>query len=77
MSSEVSGKPAIPDPHTTAGKLADRFHAHRLPEPVFTPTTKAPVGTHDEPMTFAEVCAAVALFYVHPGRSSAALAEGS
>jgi phosphoribosylaminoimidazole-succinocarboxamide synthase len=27
----------------------------RLPEPVFTPTTKAPVGEHDEFMTFAQV----------------------
>jgi phosphoribosylaminoimidazole-succinocarboxamide synthase len=27
----------------------------RLPEPVFTPTTKAPVGEHDRPMTAAEV----------------------
>jgi phosphoribosylaminoimidazole-succinocarboxamide synthase len=27
----------------------------RLPEPIFTPTTKAPVGQHDEPMTFDEV----------------------
>ncbi|HET8599254.1 MAG TPA: phosphoribosylaminoimidazolesuccinocarboxamide synthase [Segeticoccus sp.] len=27
----------------------------RLPEPVFTPTTKAPLGQHDQPMTFAEV----------------------
>ena len=27
----------------------------RLPEPVFTPSTKAPLGEHDEPMTFAEV----------------------
>ncbi|MFC5747367.1 phosphoribosylaminoimidazolesuccinocarboxamide synthase [Actinomadura rugatobispora] len=27
----------------------------RLPEPIFTPTTKAPVGEHDEPMTFADV----------------------
>lgn len=27
----------------------------RLPEPVFTPTTKAPVGAHDEAMTFGEV----------------------
>ncbi|WP_030170663.1 phosphoribosylaminoimidazolesuccinocarboxamide synthase [Spirillospora albida] len=31
----------------------------RLPEPIFTPTTKADVGDHDEPMTFAEVEAAV------------------
>jgi phosphoribosylaminoimidazole-succinocarboxamide synthase len=27
----------------------------RLPEPIFTPSTKAPVGEHDEPMTFDEV----------------------
>jgi phosphoribosylaminoimidazole-succinocarboxamide synthase len=27
----------------------------RLPEPVFTPSTKAPVGEHDQPMTYAEV----------------------
>ena len=31
----------------------------RLPEPIFTPTTKAAVGDHDEPMTYAEVEAAV------------------
>ena len=31
----------------------------RLPEPIFTPTTKAPVGEHDLPMTFDEVVAAV------------------
>jgi phosphoribosylaminoimidazole-succinocarboxamide synthase len=31
----------------------------RLPAPVFTPTTKAPAGQHDEPMTFAEVADAV------------------
>ncbi len=31
----------------------------RLPEPVFTPTTKAPAGQHDEPMTFAGLTAAV------------------
>jgi phosphoribosylaminoimidazole-succinocarboxamide synthase len=30
----------------------------RLPEPIFTPTTKAAAG-HDEPMTFAEVAALV------------------
>ena len=29
--------------------------ADRLPEPIFTPTTKAPVGEHDEFITFAEV----------------------
>jgi phosphoribosylaminoimidazole-succinocarboxamide synthase len=27
----------------------------RLPEPVFTPTTKAPLGTHDESVTFEQV----------------------
>jgi phosphoribosylaminoimidazole-succinocarboxamide synthase len=31
----------------------------RLPEPVFTPTTKAPVGAHDEAMTYADVVAAL------------------
>jgi phosphoribosylaminoimidazole-succinocarboxamide synthase len=30
-----------------------------LPEPIFTPTTKAPVGQHDEPLTYAEVQAEV------------------
>lgn len=33
--------------------------ASRLAEPLFTPTTKAAVGDHDEPMTFAEVGEAV------------------
>jgi len=31
----------------------------RLPEPIFTPTTKAPVGAHDEAMTLGEVEAVV------------------
>ena len=31
----------------------------RLPEPIFTPTTKAPVGQHDEPIDFATVVAQV------------------
>jgi phosphoribosylaminoimidazole-succinocarboxamide synthase len=31
----------------------------RLPEPIFTPTTKAPVGAHDEAMTYPEVEAAI------------------
>ena len=31
----------------------------RLPEPVFTPSTKAPAGEHDEPMPYADVVAAV------------------
>jgi phosphoribosylaminoimidazole-succinocarboxamide synthase len=29
--------------------------ASRLPEPIFTPSTKAAVGEHDEPMTYGEV----------------------
>jgi phosphoribosylaminoimidazole-succinocarboxamide synthase len=32
-----------------------------LPSPIFTPTTKAPIGEHDQPMTFAEVEAQVGL----------------
>ncbi len=31
----------------------------KLPEPIFTPTTKCAVGTHDEPMTYDEVVALV------------------
>ncbi|MGL5851512.1 MAG: phosphoribosylaminoimidazolesuccinocarboxamide synthase [Phycicoccus sp.] len=31
----------------------------RLPEPIFTPSTKAPAGQHDEPMPYAEVEAVV------------------
>jgi phosphoribosylaminoimidazole-succinocarboxamide synthase len=31
----------------------------RLPEPIFTPTTKAPLGRHDEAMTLADVEATV------------------
>jgi phosphoribosylaminoimidazole-succinocarboxamide synthase len=31
----------------------------KLPEPIFTPTTKAPVGEHDEFMTFADVADAI------------------
>ncbi|MDO9380873.1 MAG: phosphoribosylaminoimidazolesuccinocarboxamide synthase [Nocardioidaceae bacterium] len=27
----------------------------RLPEPIFTPSTKAPMGEHDEPISFAQV----------------------
>jgi phosphoribosylaminoimidazole-succinocarboxamide synthase len=31
----------------------------RLPDPVFTPTTKAPPGQHDEPMTYDDVVGSV------------------
>lgn len=33
--------------------------ASKLPEPIFTPTTKAPVGSHDEPISYAQVVEAV------------------
>jgi phosphoribosylaminoimidazole-succinocarboxamide synthase len=33
----------------------------RLPTPIFTPTSKAPIGEHDEPMTFDEVAAMVGM----------------
>ncbi len=36
---------------------AGLVEASRLPEPIFTPTTKAPAGEHDAPMTFADVVA--------------------
>ena len=32
-----------------------------LPEPIFTPTSKAPIGQHDQPMTFAEVEAQIGM----------------
>jgi phosphoribosylaminoimidazole-succinocarboxamide synthase len=35
--------------------------ASRLPEPIFTPTTKAPFGVHDEPMTFEQVAEKIGL----------------
>jgi len=38
------------------GGLSD---GSRLPEPIFTPSTKAPVGSHDEAMTYDEVIALV------------------
>ncbi len=46
---EVSGVP-LP---------AGLVEASRLSEPIFTPTTKAPAGEHDEPITFAQVAAGV------------------
>lgn len=33
--------------------------ASKLPEPIFTPTTKAPIGQHDESMTFDDVVTTV------------------
>ena len=56
-----SGVPAYRDTGAVSGVdlppgLRD---GSRLPEPIFTPTTKAPVGAHDEAMTYPEVVAAV------------------
>jgi phosphoribosylaminoimidazole-succinocarboxamide synthase len=36
---------------------AGLIEADRLPEPIFTPTTKAPLGEHDQFITFADVVA--------------------
>lgn len=51
--------------YTRTGRIRDvalppgLVEGSRLPEPVFTPTSKAAVGEHDAPMTFAEVVATV------------------
>ena len=48
--------------------------ADRLPEPIFTPTTKAPKGAHDEPINDAQAAAAVgAGLYEQAKRASLAL----
>jgi phosphoribosylaminoimidazole-succinocarboxamide synthase len=45
---ESGGVCGVPLP----GGLVD---GSRLPEPIFTPTTKAPVGSHDQPMSYDQV----------------------
>lgn len=45
--------------------------ADRLPEPIFTPTTKAPVGTHDENIDFAQVVATIGAELAEQMRSTA------
>jgi len=48
------------DGHVSGVRLPDGLvDGSRLPEPIFTPSTKAPVGEHDQPMPYAEVVAAV------------------
>lgn len=48
------------DGHVSGVRLPDGLvDGSRLPEPIFTPSTKAPVGEHDQPMSYAEVVAAV------------------
>jgi phosphoribosylaminoimidazole-succinocarboxamide synthase len=45
--------------------------ADRLPEPIFTPTTKAPVGTHDENIDFTQVVATIGADLAEQMRSTA------
>jgi phosphoribosylaminoimidazole-succinocarboxamide synthase len=48
------------DGHVSGVRLPDGLvDGSRLPEPVFTPSTKAPMGEHDQPMPYAEVERAV------------------
>ena len=48
------------DGHVSGIRLPEGLvDGSRLPEPVFTPSTKAPEGQHDEPMPYADVEAAV------------------
>ena len=48
------------DGHVSGLRLPEGLvDGSRRPEPVFTPSTKAPVGEHDEPMPYAAVVAAV------------------
>jgi phosphoribosylaminoimidazole-succinocarboxamide synthase len=48
------------DGHVSGVRLPEGLtDGSRLPEPVFTPSTKAPKGEHDEPMSFAQVEAAI------------------
>ncbi|HEY8820944.1 MAG TPA: phosphoribosylaminoimidazolesuccinocarboxamide synthase [Dermatophilaceae bacterium] len=51
LTSSVCGVPLPPG-------LAD---GSLLPSPIFTPSTKAPIGEHDQPMTFAEVEAQIGM----------------
>jgi phosphoribosylaminoimidazole-succinocarboxamide synthase len=45
--------------------------ADRLPEPIFTPTTKAPVGTHDENIDFGQVATTIGAALAEQMRSTA------
>ncbi len=54
----MSNPSAYPEPCSPA-LPPGLVEGSRLPEPIFTPTTKAPVGEHDEFMTFDEVVALI------------------
>ena len=46
----------VADGHVSGVRLPQGLvDGSRLPEPVFTPSTKAPVGEHDQPMPYADV----------------------
>ena len=48
------------DGHVSGVRLpAGLTDGSRLPEPVFTPSTKAPKGEHDQPMSYAQVESAI------------------
>ncbi len=48
------------DGHVSGVRLPEELvDGSRLPEPVFTPSTKAPKGEHDEPMPYADVVSAI------------------
>jgi phosphoribosylaminoimidazole-succinocarboxamide synthase len=48
------------DGHVSGVRLPDGLtDGSRLPEPLFTPSTKAPKGEHDEPMSYAQVETAI------------------
>ena len=48
------------DGHVSGIRLPEGLtDGSRLPEPLFTPSTKAPKGEHDEPMSYAQVESAV------------------
>lgn len=48
------------DGHVSGIRLPEGLvDGSRFPEPIFTPSTKAPAGEHDEPMSYAQVEAAV------------------
>ena len=48
------------DGHVSGVRLPEGLtDGSRLPEPVFTPSTKAPKGEHDEPMSYAQVESAI------------------
>ena len=45
--------------------------AQKLPEPIFTPSTKAPAGEHDEPLSFERMAALVGAALARRARATA------